>query len=289
MVSERRPVDQLKGIRHLALDLDGTLYLGGRVFEFSRPFLDRLGEIGIGHTFFTNNTSKSTKQYVEHLRKIGLQASAEDIYSSTHSTIDYLREVMPQIRRVYVLGTSALREEFEESGFLVVGAEGDAGSAPAKAAEPDAVVIGYDTSLAYERLCEAAWWISRGKTFLATNPDRVCPTDRPTVLVDCGAMCQMLTHATGVSPHAVLGKPNPRMLQGLMRRHHVTPAELGVVGDRIYTDIAMAHAADALGILVLSGETQAHHVADAQAKPDLVVHDVGELGRMLIEAKFGAG
>jgi NagD protein len=99
----------------------------------------------------------------------------------------------------------------------------------------------------------------------------------------------MLTHATGVSPHAVLGKPNPRMLEGLMRRHRVTPAELAVVGDRIYTDIAMAHAAGAMGILVLSGETQSHHVEDAEAKPDLVVHDVGELGKLLVEAQRGAG
>jgi len=268
---------RLKDITHLALDLDGTLYLGGRVFEFTGPFLKRLSELVIGHTFFTNNSSKSTRQYVQHLRQMGIEAEARDIYSSTHATLDYLREQMPGVRRLYVLGTPALREEFGENGYAVVREEGND--------EPDAVVVGYDTSLDYPRLCAAAWWISRGKLFLATNPDRVCPTDRPTVLVDCGAMCQMLTHATGIVPHAILGKPNPRMLAGVMQRHDLKLGQLAVVGDRIYTDIAMAHTAGAMGILVLSGESTREQAGSAVEKPDLIVENVGELARVLVEAR----
>src|SRR3954452_17252153 len=82
---------RLANLRHLALDLDGTLYLGGRVFEFTAPFLAQLEKLGIGRTFFTNNSSKSTKQYVEPLRKIGIEATEQDIYSSTHATLHYLQ------------------------------------------------------------------------------------------------------------------------------------------------------------------------------------------------------
>jgi HAD superfamily hydrolase (TIGR01450 family) len=261
-------------IRHLALDLDGTLYLGGRLFECTLPFLKRLDQLGIGHTFFTNNSSRSTREYVEHLNHLGIVARAGDIYSSTHATLDYLRSEMPEVKRLYVLGTPALQAEFVENGFAVVEDE-----------EPDAVVVGYDTSLTHERLCRAAWWIARGKTFLATNPDRVCPTDKPVVLVDCGSMCQMLTHATGVSPHAVLGKPNPQMLRGLMRRRGVVASELAVVGDRIYTDMAMARAAGAMGILVLSGEATREVAQAASPPPDLIVKDVGELAELLGRAR----
>jgi len=272
-------MQRLNKLKHLALDLDGTLYLGGKVFDFTLPFLDRLAELRIGHTFFTNNSSKSTRQYVERLGEMGIQARAQDIYSSTHATIDYLRESMPKVRRVFVLGTQPLREEFGEAGFDVVEME--------RTNEPDAVIVGYDTSLSYERVCESAWWISQGKPFLATNPDRVCPTDQPTVLVDCGAMCAMLTHATGIAPHAVPGKPNPMMLRGVMQRHGLSASELGVVGDRIYTDIAMAHAAGAMGILVLSGEAtrEQAQAASAAERPDLIVNDVGELAKLLVEAR----
>ena len=264
---------RLDRIRHFALDLDGTLYLGGRVFPWTRPFLDRLAELGIGHTFFTNNSSKSTRQYVEHLRKMGIDATADEIYSSTHSTLDYLRAERPGVRRLFVLGTPGLQEEFVENGFVNCADSADD--------EPDAVIVAFDTTLAYPRVCRAAYWIAEGKPFIATHPDRICPTDQPTVLPDCAAICAMLTTATGRTPDAVLGKPSPRMLDGVRKRHGVAPNEIAVVGDRLYTDMAMARGAGALGVLVLSGETRAEQVEQANPRPDLVVADVGELARML--------
>ncbi len=269
-------MNPLKGIKHLALDLDGTLYLGGKVFDCTLPFLRRIAAMGIGRTFFTNNSSKSTRQYVENLNRMGIEVSEPDLYSSTHATLDYLREEMPAAKRLFVMGTAALRGEFEENGFKLCG--DDAGD------EPDAVVVGFDPTMTYEKVCRAAYWISKGKKFLATNPDRICPTDQPTVLVDCGSMCRMITHATGVEPHAVLGKPNKRMLQGVMNRHNLRANELAVVGDRIYTDMAMARAAGALGVLVLTGETTRQQAIEAATDIELLVADVGELARLLSDA-----
>jgi HAD superfamily hydrolase (TIGR01450 family) len=271
---------RLGGLRHLALDLDGTLYLGGRVFDFTAPFLARLGELGIGRTFFTNNSSKSTKQYVQHLQKMGIEATEQDIYSSTHATIHYLRESRPELRRLFVLGTPGLQEEFAEYGYELTGDGEDA---------PDAVIIGFDTTLTYARLCRAAYWIAQGKPFIATHPDRICPTDQPTMLPDCGAMCAMLTSATGRQVDAVLGKPAAAMLQGVMKRHSVEPHEIAVVGDRLYTDMAMARNAGSIGILVLSGETTRADVEAAEEKPDWVIRDVGELATLLTDARSRTG
>lgn len=266
-------MDKLRQIQHLALDLDGTLYLGGRLFEWTVPFLRTAAGLGIGRTFFTNNSSKSTKQYVAALRSMGIDASADEIYSSTHSTFDYLREERPTVKRAYVLGTPALREEFGENGFAVVGEAHDD--------EPDAVIVGFDTTLTYDHVCRAAWWISRGKPFIATHPDKVCPTDKPTVLVDCSAMCRMLAHATGREPDAVLGKPSPRMLAGVVRRHGIPANHIAVVGDRLYTDMAMARSGGAVGVLVLSGETTRAQAQAADPAPDIVVEHVGELSKLL--------
>jgi HAD superfamily hydrolase (TIGR01450 family) len=268
--------NKLSSIRHLALDLDGTLYLGGRLFEFTRPFLDRIAELGIGRTFFTNNSSRSTKQYVQKLNGLGIEATAADIYSSTHCTLDYLKQERPELRSLFILGTPALREEFVEAGFR----ESDN--------DPDAVVVGFDTTLSYDRVCRAAWWIERGKPFIATHPDRTCPTDEATVLPDCAAICAMLTSATGRKPDIVLGKPDPRMLRGVMQRHGVRATELAVVGDRLYTDMAMARGAGAVGVLVLTGETTADQVKQALPPPDLVLNDVGELAPLLAVAKTAA-
>jgi NagD protein len=274
-------VKRLADIRHLALDLDGTLYLGGRLFPYTLEFLARVRELGIGRTFFTNNSSASTAGYVTKLRKLGIDAGERELYSSTTATLDYLRRTWPNLNRLFVLGTPALRTEFEENGYALHEPTGER----ELSGEPDAVVVGFDSTLDYKRLSRAAWWVSRGKPFFATNCDVVCPTDEPTLLPDCGAICKLIAHATGREPDAVLGKPSPEMLYGAAGRVGVKPAEIAVVGDRIYTDVALAQAAGAVSVLVLSGETTAEQARAAKNPPDFVVENVAELGRMLCASR----
>lgn len=264
--------EELAAIRHVVLDLDGTLYRGGRLFAATLPFLTQLKQWTVGVTFLTNNTSRSKADYVAKLRAFGIAANEAEIYTPADSTLVYLQSQLPEARRIAVLGTPSLCRQFEDAGYEV-GWEA-----------PEAVVVGFDTTLTYERLCKAAYWIERGLPFIATHPDLVCPTDEPTVLVDCGAISACLVAATDREP-IVLGKPDPGILLELCERLVVAPRQLAMVGDRIYTDMAMAQRAGAVAVLVLSGEATAEQAA-AMARPvDLVVADVGELGRLLAAAR----
>ena len=265
----------LTDIRHVALDLDGTLYEGGRLFDATVPFLDLLGQLGIGRTFLTNNSSKSVRDYTARFREMGIEADESDFMTSTVAALDYIRKNLPGARSLFVLGTPSMQREVAEAGYEVAGMDG----------EPDAVLVGFDTTLTYEPLCRAAWWIRQGKPFVATHPDRVCPTDRPTVLVDCGAMTACLEHATGRKPLAVPGKPDPGMLAPILDRHGLEACELAMVGDRIYTDMEMARRTGALGVLVLSGETSAEDAEAARPRPDLVLSGIAEFGAMLAAAR----
>jgi len=261
--------------------MDGTIYSGGTVFESTVPFLTLMGELGIGHTFLTNNSSKSAKDYLARLRQIGIAATPDQLYTSTQATIEHLRERMPSVRRLFVLGTASMCQELEGAGFVL--------TADSASDEPDGVLVGFDTELTYPRLCRAAYWIRKGTPFIATHPDRVCPTDQPTVLVDCGAICAALEKAAGRAPDVMLGKPNPCMLRGILNRHALASEQLAMVGDRLYTDIAMAHRAGALGVLVLTGETTATEGAQHSPPPDLVVHGLAELGDRLRTARQEKG
>jgi len=269
----------LKAIRHLALDMDGTIYRGKTLFDFTIAFLRRMNQLGIGYTFLTNNCSRSVRHYMAHLGEMGIEVRKDQVYTSALSTIDYLRGELPQVRRLWVLGTPSLCEEFTEAGFEVV----------ADGAEPEAIVVSIDTGLTYARLCKTAWWIKQGKPFVATHPDRVCPTDQPPVMVDCGSLCACLLSAAGRSPQAVLGKPHPSMLRGILRRHALQPHELAMVGDRFYTDMAMARSAGAVGVLVLTGEATEREAREASPPPDLVVPSLKELGERLAEASARRG
>ncbi len=269
---ENTPERRLAKIRHLALDLDGTVYRGGTLFASTVPFLEAVSKLGIGYTFVTNNSSRSARDYVSHLRRLGLPIEFRHVRTSGQAAVEFLRSDYPAARRLSVLGTQSLRDEFCEAGYSVV--EGtDKGP-------PDVVVIGFDPDLSFERLCTTAYWIAQGKPFVATHPDLQCPTDRRTVLVDCGGICACLEKVTGRPPDAVLGKPDPRMLRSILQHHELSSDELAVVGDRLYTDMAMARSADAVGVLVLTGETTAAQAGESSL-PELVVEDLEQLGRLL--------
>jgi NagD protein len=272
-LENRTATKPLRKIRHVALDMDGTIYKGGSLFGTTIPFLALLENLGIGHTFLTNNPSKSTAEYLEHLSKMNIKATAEQLYTSTHATIDFLKMKWPQVRSLFVLGTPGLCEELVAAGFTL--------TADNSKDCPDAVLVGFDTTLTYARLCRAAWWIKQGRPYFATNPDRVCPTDQPTVLVDCGSITAALETATGVAPRAVLGKPDPAMLQAILRRHALAPENLAMVGDRLYTDMEMARRTGTLGVLVLTGEALAADVEQHHFKPDLMVPTLAEFGDLL--------
>jgi HAD superfamily hydrolase (TIGR01450 family) len=268
---------RLAKIRCVVLDLDGTLYLDSQLFDCSLPFLREISEIGIDYVFVTNNSSSSSKEYQSKLHKLGITAKLSQIHISTHATIAYLRAEYPAIKRIFILGNSSLQEEFSNSGFSVC---------PANPRIPvDAVVVGFDTSLIYQNLCHAAYLINQGKPYFATHPDLVCPTAAATVLVDCGAIIECLKAATGRRPDAILGKPEPWMLLSIMRKEGFNADEIMMVGDRVYTDIVMAQRANVMAVLVLSGETKLEQAKSVTPQPDIILHHIGELGKILIRAK----
>ncbi len=250
-------------IRHVVLDLDGTVYRDDHVLPETLPFLATLDALGIGSTFVTNNTTRAVGDYVTKLTGMGIAVDASRILTPTVATVSHLRSIAAT--RLFVLGTPALQAEFASNGFVIVDED---------ESTPDAVVVGFDTGLVYVRLCRAAWWLSKGVPFIATHADKVCPTDRSTVLVDCGSICAALTAATDRTPDVVLGKPEPSMIQVVVDRTGVPAREIAVIGDRLYTDMVLANRAGSRSILVLTGEaTQADVDAlppDAEQRPDVV-------------------
>lgn len=280
---------RLSKIKRLALDMDGTIYLGNTLFPFTIDFLDSMKNAGIGYSFLTNNPTKSVADYIGKLKQMGIKADEDNMYTTSLAAIDFIRTHYPEARRLFLLGTPSMITQFEKAGYE---------SCPDDPDEiPDVLVVAFDPTLTYERLCRASWWASQGIPYIATNPDRVCPTDQKTILVDCGSICRCIESASGRRPDITLGKPDPNMLYGIMDKYGLKPHEVAMVGDRIYTDTATAHNAGAFGVLVLSGETTletAMKVAEDAVKnpapeffpPDLVVQNIKELGELIIQSIY---
>lgn len=276
-MTEEELLGACRKIKHVALDMDGTIYMGSHLFPFTQDFLKMLRDNGIGYSFLTNNPTRSISDYLAKLEKMGIEASTDNMYTTAVATIDHLKANMPEVKRIFVIGTPSMKAEFERAGFELTSEDpGDM---------PQALIVAFDTTLEYGRLCHASWLASQGLPYIATNPDRVCPTNLDTVLVDCGSLCACIEHATGRKPDLVIGKPNPGMLDGILYRHGLKPDEIAMCGDRIYTDVAMARNAGALGVLVLSGETTLDTAMNSDPQPPVTAKNIMEFGLLLLKSK----
>jgi HAD superfamily hydrolase (TIGR01450 family) len=260
--------ETLKSCRLFLLDMDGTLYLGDEVFSGAVDFIRTLSETGRDYIYLTNNSSRAGTDYVNRLRRLGFPCEMENVFTSGMATALYLNENFPGAP-VYPVGTRAFMSELSSYGVPLSDEEG------AKVG-----CVGFDTELVYEKLERAGHFLRRGAAFIAANPDWVCPMPEDEVLPDCGSICALLTAATGAEPKYI-GKPNRSMVDIISKKSDVPNEKICCVGDRLYTDIAVAVNAGAVSVLVLTGETTPEMLEKSPTKPDFVLRDVAALAEIL--------
>lgn len=256
----------LKDKKYFILDMDGTFYLGDRLLDGSLEFLDRLKESGQDFLFFTNNSSQTPDVYVDKLRKMKCLVDGDKVVTSGMVTTHYLKKHHDK-SRVYLLGTPMLEEQFIKEGINLV------------EDKPDLVVAGFDTTITYEKLTRACTFIREGARFIATHPDFNCPTEDG-FIPDCGAICAFITASTDAEPR-YLGKPYEETLEFVLDHLNCTKDEIVFVGDRLYTDIAIAANHGVTSILVLSGETKLEDVQKSDVQPDIIVDRLVDIVKWL--------
>lgn len=256
-------------IRGVLLDIDGTTLLGADPLPGALPLEALLRERGVPYCFVTNNTSRSRRGWLERLRAAGLGVGPEHVYTAGDATIDHLLAMDP-VPRVHLVGTDDLRADF------------DARAVPLDDEDPEVVVLGYDTSLTYDKLARASLLLQKGLPFLATHPDATCPTpDGP--IPDVGSFIALFDAACGRRPQ-VIGKPEPTMLEGALRRLGVGVTEAVMIGDRLATDMRMANRAGVASWLVLTGVTSRDTEAEGPDVPRRVFASLDDVRPSLEEA-----
>jgi len=271
--------ERLINTRLFLLDMDGTLYLGDDVFDGAVDFIHSISETGRNYIYLTNNSSRAGVDYITRLRKLGFPCEAENVFTSGMATGEFLNQNYPGAK-VYLAGTKAFYRELQSYGIDLVNDE----NGHTDVDTVDVVVQGFDTELVYEKLDLACHFLRRGAKFIAANPDWVCPMPADEVLPDCGSICALLTAASGVKPEYI-GKPNRNMIDVVSKMTGVPNENICAVGDRLYTDIAVAANAGSVSVCVLSGESSEQDIAESEVKPDYVLKDVAEIAKILRAAE----
>lgn len=238
-------------------DIDGTIAVDNTFYEGSRELLSYIESIGGKSYFITNNSTKSGADYVKKFRKSFQVETTEDLFiTSGFMTIRFLKEHFSD-KKIFVLGTSSFISELRKNNLQVT-----------ESIEPDiaCAVVAYDSELAYEKLiniCQVLYTLE--VPFYATNPDLCCPVDFG-FIPDCGAICNMITAATGKEP-IYLGKPSPEVVSLCLEASGFSPLETIVIGDRLYTDIACGINAGVETCVVYTGEATPEEVDSSSYKP----------------------
>lgn len=259
--------EKLKNSKCFVLDLDGTFYLSDRLIEGSLEFIDILRQTGRKPMFFTNNSSKNAAFYETKLSALGCSLESGEVVTSNSVIVRYISENR-RSKKVFVLGTKYLKDDFINAGIKL---SEDA---------PDIVAAGLDTTLDYEKAAKACRFLSAGAEFFGANPDLCCPIENG-FIPDCGSICAMLSSATGVKPR-FFGKPSAESLEYILSVTGLEACEVVFVGDRLYTDIAMAEGNKAMSLLVLTGETKPGDIEASPIKPDFVFPSLKEAGQFML-------
>lgn len=262
MISTKELVAELEKKKVFFFDLDGTIYLGNQLFEGAIELIEILKAAEIPFFFLSNNSSKSTSDYIKKLNDLKLNVTTNNLILSQHPTFEYLKR--KRYKRVFLLGTESLKLEFQEKGYIL------------NENNPEIVVLAFDQDLTYKRLVKASYMLQDGIPYIATHLDDKCPTEKG-YIPDAGGIAALLFKATERMPR-VFGKPNKEMLLFKLRGLKIHPKDAIIFGDRLYTDIKMGREAGVTTCCVLSGETTLEMIEKSELnKPDYVIDGIWDI------------
>ncbi|HSN95273.1 MAG TPA: HAD-IIA family hydrolase [Anaerolineaceae bacterium] len=255
---------ELKG---LILDMDGVLWKDRESIGDLPLIFSTISCMGLRVVVATNNAAMSVDEYLQKFAGFGVNLLEEQIVTSATVTIAHLKKHFEAGTAVYVVGSTSLMRMVTEAGFHLSNHD----SSP----KAEAVVVGLDREMTYDRIHVASKLVRHGASFLACNTDATYPTPAG-VKPGAGVMVAAIQTASGVQP-IILGKPMPYPYEEALRYLGCLPSEAMGIGDRLSTDIAGAQAAGCLSGFVCSGVDPRAEAEAWQPPMNIIADDLWSL------------
>lgn len=243
-------------------DLDGVLYRGDQAIDGAAETVAEIRRRGKQVRFLTNNSTETRSARASQLTKMGIRATEAEVMTSAYGAGISLRG-----SSAFVVGEDGLREELANLDVKLVKNDEAA----------DWVVVGLCRDLRYADLDDAQARIRGGSCFMATNRDATFPDAGGRIRPGAGAIVAALCECVGRQPDTVIGKPEPFLLELILKETGAQPAETLVVGDRPDTDLLCAQRAGCDSVLVLTGVSDGTEPAIHGFSNVIVIEGVGSL------------
>jgi 4-nitrophenyl phosphatase len=254
-------------IKSLIIDMDGVIWKADAPIGDLAAIFRRIRERGLKFVFATNNSTKTSEQYGARLKEFGVDVEPWQVVTSSQAAAHALAQKFPPGTKVFMIGEDGLRIPLQERGFEIPSVEDAPGA--------QAVVMGMDRGVSFQKMVEATLLVRSGAPFYATNADKTFPTPRGEI-PGAGAWIAVITTATDVEP-IVAGKPFPFLMELAMEKLRTSPQETLVIGDRLETDIAAGQAVGCPTALVLSGVSTSEQTEIWRPPIDIIAEDLATL------------
>ncbi len=253
-------MDELRGIKGLVVDLDGTLYVGGNVLPGVKGALFALRKGGLPMRFLTNTTSKPREAIFAKLDEMELRIERESILTAPIAAAATLRE--RGIERAFFLLKNEVLADMEgleptETGAqaVVVGDMGDAFSCD-------------QLNRAFRLLLGGAEFYALAENRMYRHADGMC--------LDVGAFVRALEYSSRREA-ILLGKPAPAFFETAVAALGFAPGEVASIGDDLEGDVGGGQGAGLKGVLVRTGKFREEDLRAASIKPDLIVNSFADV------------
>ena len=225
------------------IDLDGTMYRGNSNIAGAKEFIDNCLKNHIPFFFLTNNATRTLRQNVEHMEKLGFKGIEE---------------------KHFFTSSMAAARIMRNNGFEI-------------SEEPQCLFVGLDKLGNYEKYSHALQYLLRGAILVGTNDDRLL-AHGDTFHIGNGSIVKMFEYASGQTSMKI-GKPHSAFLYEALDYYHLSKEECIIIGDNLETDIALGANEHVETILVLSGVHHEKDIERLKIYPDRIIHRLDELNQ----------
>jgi HAD superfamily hydrolase (TIGR01457 family) len=240
------------------IDLDGVVYRGNQLIPGAKEFILWLNANAKKYLFLTNNSFASETQVIEKLGRLGIVTDRSHVLGAGQAAVQIIAQRKPGAS-VFVVGEGPLTNLVKEHGMKIANEDWRTS---------DAVLVGLDRALSYQKLNDAIMAVRNGADFIAINRDPLLPVAEG-VIAGCGVMVGAIEGGSEITPE-VVGKPEPMLLEQAMHQLDSKPEETIMIGDNNGIDVKAGLAAHTHTMLVFSGKDTPESLAKSTIRPEFV-------------------
>lgn len=267
----------------ILLDVDGTIWKGGNVFDGVPEAISELRQMGLSVIILSNNSSRDRSHFAKVLVERGITGLTEnEVFTAGYACALKMKE--DGIKTAFAYGFIGLKDELKHVGIKTYTFK-----SIDDIEQLDAIAVCNNLSFDYEHLSQIATLVKRHRCKIyGANPDVTNIVSKKTI---CGAGSMVATIATMAGQlEANLGKPSPELIPILESHLNIQKEDMIMVGDRLPTDIEFGAKNGLKTIFVLTGVDRNVNLKELEPdmKPTYVLPSLADVPALLKKEFFSS-